>query len=115
MRFLAQYGGPNSGLPLWVAAGWNADGSINTKSVDYPRIVFSHQFHPTGRLYYFARDDAATNYLVDWFDAHGELVGTMRGGTLATTKPITYRWRGREVNHSEFTEEKRKSYNDFVR
>ena len=119
MRFLAVYGGSPSRLPLRIAGGWNADGSMRLKSLDYskssdyPRIVFSHQFHPTGRLYYFARYDAATNYLVDYFDVRGELAGTIRGGGLAT--PTVYRWRGEKVHSEVFFEGQRACYHDFGR
>ncbi len=42
----------------------------------------------------FCRDNTATNYLCDWFDVRGKVVGTRR--------ELKYVFRGREIDSDTF-------------
>jgi hypothetical protein len=112
MRFLAGYSTDTSSRPpLRVSSGWRGDGSLAERSVTVEgKHAFTHQFVPSGRFCMFSREDAETKeYILEYFDASGRLVGTVRGaGTKRKCE-----WDGVVIDPDAFSKKSRELYNQF--
>jgi hypothetical protein len=112
MRFSARYStGTNFPPPLRVSSVWNGDGSVTERIVDVEgERAFGHQFHPTGRLYLFSRDDAETKeYAREYFDSSSRLVGTH----ISTGVKQRCEWEGTPIDDATLLKNSIELYKQF--